>query len=287
MTNEKHQTIKKFDSAAFAFAGGVGPWVAPIAPAFVFGYAFFESLPDTLGLLAIIPGIVAGIGLVIAGAFTSHNAIERGGLWWAAAIGYVLLEIGGLWAMSIDLNMQVVGTVLALITFLVYISRAGAAQIGESKAKAEQSEAAALAFERQRILADDERRYNRQMEQDRLATQARIETTKSQHGAEAERERVRLEAERLRLEREREQAQQAERQRLAEEKRRDSERKAEAERLAAAKLQAEIEASRITCDGCGREFEHQNGLNAHKPHCKRSEAATEQQPAKLNGNGSH
>ena len=51
--NEKHRTIRNFDSAAFALAGGIGPWLAPLAPALVFGSAFSHSMWAQLGWLAV------------------------------------------------------------------------------------------------------------------------------------------------------------------------------------------------------------------------------------------
>jgi hypothetical protein len=288
MSNEKHQTIKKFDSAAFAFAGGVGPWIAPIAPALVFGSAFATSMWDKLGWIAVVGGAVAGIGLITAGAFTSHNAIERGGLWWLAAISCVSLEIGGLWAMDIDLNMRVVGTVLALITFLVYISRAGAAQISEVKAERNAERQDAREFQKQMELEKMRLDHARTLELDKLQTQATIaaeqERTKAtglQAQATAEAERVRLERERLAFEAEQKRIEAERKQRIADEQRRESERRAALEQRQAEQARIEAEAALIKCGDCERVFDTQQALNAHKRFCDGIKA--DEEAARANG----
>lgn len=281
--NEKHRTIKNFDSAAFALAGGIGPWLAPLAPALVFGSAFSHSMWAQLGWLAVAGGIVAGIGLVVAGAFASHNAIERGGGWWFAAISYVALEIGGLWAMQIDFNMQVVGTVLALITFIVYISRAGAVQITESKALSAEERADSREFTKQLQLEKVKLEHERSMQLDRLQTEATIEAerertkaTTSQAEATAKAEQSRLERERLALQAAQDRAERERLQRLAEIEQARAAQVAEQARLVA-------EASRIVCDRCEREFKTQGALNAHSRFCSGVEAETSKAQATTNG----
>ncbi len=140
--------IQDTDKLSFAGAMGVGPWLVPLAPAIIFGWALYESVPKTMtGDLAIIAGVAAAIGLVIAGAVSSHNAISLQssgvGGWnltfaWLLVFGYIGLEIIGLLTMAITSNMKAVGVVISLLTLIVYLSRSVATGLVEMKQDKEQ-----------------------------------------------------------------------------------------------------------------------------------------------------
>lgn len=128
--------IQSSDSFAFAAAIGLGPWLGPLAPAIVFGYALYISAPADMAEFRIVTAIAIAIGLIVAGAVSSHTAIVAGGLRpWSLVIGYIFLEIIGLWLMSISFDVKIVGTVASLITLIVYLSRSSAKQIDLAKSE--------------------------------------------------------------------------------------------------------------------------------------------------------
>lgn len=136
-------SIQATDRLGFAGAMGIGPWIVPLAPAIIFGWALYESAPKTMSNeLRIIAGSAAAIGLVVAGAISSHNAISlqtasiKGkilGFAWLLVFGYIGLEIVGLWQMTIQREIKVVGTVISLLTLIVYLSRSAASRLTEIK----------------------------------------------------------------------------------------------------------------------------------------------------------
>jgi hypothetical protein len=129
--------IQSSDSFAFAAAIGLGPWLCPIAPAIIFGYALFVSAPVDMGQFRIVTATAVAVGLVVAGAVSSHNAIVAAG-WgpWGLVIGYIGLEIIGLWLMGVSFDVKVVGTVASLLTLIVYLSRSSAKVIDDSRSEA-------------------------------------------------------------------------------------------------------------------------------------------------------
>jgi len=124
------RNIQASDSFAFAAAIGVGPWLCPLAPAIIFGYALYVSAPSDMAEFRIVTAAAVAIGLIVAGAVSSHNAIVSNG-WqpWTLVIGYIALEIVGLWLMSVTFDVKIVGTVASLLTLIVYLSRSSAKRI--------------------------------------------------------------------------------------------------------------------------------------------------------------
>lgn len=153
--------IQSSDSFAFAAATGLGPWLCPLAPAIVFGYALYVSAPVDMAEFRIITAVAVAIGLIVAGAVSSHNAIVSGG-WrpWSLVVGYIVLEIVGLWLMSVSPDVKVVGTVASLLTLIVYLSRSSAKEIDTAKIEAKEIDGARRDFqvEQARLNADHQRR---------------------------------------------------------------------------------------------------------------------------------
>lgn len=132
--------IQSSDSFAFAAAIGLGPWLCPLAPAIVFGYALYISAPADMAEFRIVTAVAIAIGLIVVGAVSSHTAIVAGG-WrpWSLVIGYILLEIIGMWLMSVSFDVKIVGTVASLITLIVYLSRSSAKQIDLAKSETKEA----------------------------------------------------------------------------------------------------------------------------------------------------
>jgi hypothetical protein len=153
--------IQSSDSFAFAAAIGLGPWLVPLGPAIIFGYALFVSAPVDMAEFRIVTAVAVAIGLIVAGAVSSHNAIVSGG-WrpWSLVFGYIFLEIVGLWMMSVSFDVKVVGTVASLLTLIVYLSRSSAKEIDTEKAEAKEAEQVQIDFqiEQARLNAEHQRR---------------------------------------------------------------------------------------------------------------------------------
>jgi hypothetical protein len=128
--------IQSSDSFAFAAAIGLGPWIVPLGPAIIFGYAMFVSAPVGMAEFRIVTAVAVAIGLIGAGAVSSHNAIVSSG-WrpWSLVIGYISLEIIGLWLMSVSFDVKVIGTVASLLTLIVYLSRSMKKEIDGGRAE--------------------------------------------------------------------------------------------------------------------------------------------------------
>ena len=175
--NFVERIINWLDKTAFSGAMGVGPWIVPIAPAVIFGYALYVSLTEQ-GMnfeLKLIASVTASIGLVIAGAITSHTAINTADSRnWILVIGYISLEIGGLLLMHIDQNFKVIGIVISLLTLIVYVSRAIMTKEN-------------LEFKK----LETERELNRQLE----FKQKQLELKREQAEWEAEQEQMKIDAE--------------------------------------------------------------------------------------------
>ncbi|MCK5607696.1 hypothetical protein KAR91_37775, partial [Candidatus Pacearchaeota archaeon] len=158
--------IQASDSFAFAAAIGLGPWLCPLAPAIVFGYALYVSAPINMAEFRAVTAVAVAIGLIVAGAVSSHNAIVSGG-WrpWSLVFGYIGLEIIGLWLMTVTFDVKVVGTVASLLTLIVYLSRSTAKVIDTAKEEAKESAARKLTFQiEQATLNADQKRLNEQCE---------------------------------------------------------------------------------------------------------------------------
>ena len=132
--------IENTDRLAFTLAGGIGPWIVPVASALVFAYAYQSSIAEELGLLSYAGAAAIAVGLIVAGAYSSHVAIKKP-VAWVLVVSYIALEIVGLWAMNIERGVSVVGTVAALMTLIVYLSRAIERDVQETEAKQKEEEA--------------------------------------------------------------------------------------------------------------------------------------------------
>lgn len=155
------ENIKASDNFAFALAIGTGSWIAPISPAVIFGYSLWKSAPEDMGEFRIVTAVTVAVGLVVAGAVSSHNAITSKSLKpWLLVVAYISLEIIGLWLMSVSFEVKVVGTVASLLTLIVYLSRTNANEIDAEKKDAKTD--TTLAREREQVKLDF------QIEQDRL-----------------------------------------------------------------------------------------------------------------------
>lgn len=154
------KNIQATDSFAFATAIGVGPWLVPLGPAIIFGYALYVSAPPNMADFRIMTAVAVAIGLIVAGAISSHNAITSPG-WkaWSLVAGYIFLEIVGLWAMSVSFDVKVVGTVASLLTLIVYLSRSSAKEIDLDRSEAAQAAKAKMDFqlEQARLNAEHKR----------------------------------------------------------------------------------------------------------------------------------
>lgn len=155
--------IRAADSFAFAAAIGLGPWLVPQGPAILFGYALYKSAPADMKEFKLVTAVAVAIGLIVAGAVSSHNAITSPG-WkpWALVGGYIGLEILGLWAMSVDVDVKVVGTVASLLTLIVYLSRSSAKEIDLSRNETKEAARVKLDFQMDQARASAE--HKRAME---------------------------------------------------------------------------------------------------------------------------
>ncbi|MHC4464810.1 MAG: helix-turn-helix domain-containing protein [Planctomycetota bacterium] len=174
--------IQASDSFAFAAAIGFGPWLVPLAPAIIFGYALYVSAPIDMAELRTVTAVAAAIALIVAGAVSSHNAIVTGGIGaWSLVIGYIVLEIVGLWVMSVSFDVKVVGTVASLLTLIVYLSRSTAKEIDNDKAEAKEAAMLKMDFqiEQARLNAEHQRRMaERDIDLKHAEKMARIEVKK-------------------------------------------------------------------------------------------------------------
>jgi DNA-binding transcriptional ArsR family regulator len=83
---------------------------------------------------------------------------------WSLVIGYIFLEIVGLWLMSVSFDVKVVGTVASLLTLIVYLSRSSAKEIDTGRAETKEIDQAKREFqiEQARLNADHQRRMAEQ-----------------------------------------------------------------------------------------------------------------------------
>lgn len=161
------KNIQASDSFAFAAAIGLGPWMVPLGPAIIFGYALYKSAPPDMAEFRIVTAVAVAIGLIVAGAVSSHNAITSAA-WksWLLVVGYIFLEIAGLWLMTVTFDVKVVGTVASFLTLIVYLSRSTAKEIDTSKMETKEADQARRDFQIEQARLNAE--HKRQIEQARL-----------------------------------------------------------------------------------------------------------------------
>lgn len=169
MRVEGFSIIRWFDRLFFALTVMAGPWVAPLANGIIFGWALASGFGESMGDLARVAGVAAGVGVVVAGAISSHVVMRSQEIdgeapmrLWALVFGYIGLEILGLILMAAAWNITAVGIVVALMTLVVYLARSALISFDERLQKAEvgqqeaQQEAAEeRAYQRKRQEAED------------------------------------------------------------------------------------------------------------------------------------
>lgn len=189
--------VNWFDRSMFSLAGGAGPWIVPIAPALIYGWTFYDGTRETLGVWGVVGAVAMSVGLVVAGATSSHTAMALQSakapaskvFWaWFLVFAYITLEIGGIVTMNNWHSLEVVGVTASLLTLVVYLSRSFKRYLEEFKAeaaetkqeqKAERSTMIAYRIEEQRQKAEFERqRQLRQMELEQQKELAKIEASK-------------------------------------------------------------------------------------------------------------
>lgn len=190
--------VNWFDRSMFSLAGGAGPWIVPIAPALIYGWTFYDGTKDTLGVWGIVGAVAMSIGLVVAGATSSHTAMALQSakapaskvFWaWVLVLMYIVLEIGGILTMNNWHSLEVVGVTASLLTLVVYLSRSFKRYLEEFKAEAaetkteakiERSTMIAYRIEEQKQKAEFERqRQLKQMELEQEKELAKIEASKA------------------------------------------------------------------------------------------------------------
>lgn len=226
LTNWIIKTAQQTDRGIYSVLTHLGLWIVPLAPAVVFGHSFYASIQESVGpRLALLGGIAAALALEIPGATSAHTALglqalkaESWKIWacWCLVAAYVMLGIGGVVGFEASGGFAVVGVLVFLLMPVSYISlgfsrdlnrMTEAAKMAENKADIEAREAKVKQdqddrenreFERQRLLAQDERQYNLQIKQAEIAAQKEIETerTRANAGIESEKYRAKLEAHR-------------------------------------------------------------------------------------------
>lgn len=169
--------IEASDKLAFASAFRLGPWIVPLPGAIIFGYSVYVSAPVDMAQFKLVASLTAAAGIIIAGVSTSHIAIRRGGGSWSLVCAYVLAEIIGLWVMSLPTDMKVVGTLMALLSFAMYVSRALHSTDEEAKEEVKADR------EAERAEESAEKAWQRQLELKRLEMEqqeklAKIEASK-------------------------------------------------------------------------------------------------------------
>lgn len=141
ITEQLIDNIGDTDRLAVAVAEGLGPWFVPLSNGAVFGWALYAALsgePLMSKQIATAVGLAAMISVITAGIISTKNAVKHPGVgYWSLVVGYIGLELAGLWLMSVPLDVQIVGTVTALMSLIVYISRAAAWTIGGQEKRAE------------------------------------------------------------------------------------------------------------------------------------------------------
>lgn len=170
--------IQWIDRLMFALAVMVGPWLAPLANGIIFGWALIDGF-DEMGKARYIAGAAAGVGVVVAGAISSHVVMHTARKeYWLFVYGYISLEIAGLVLMGIlgtVWGAVAVGIVIALMTLIVYLSRAALVSANERLAK----EAAAEIEARQ--IETDQKAYERKHLEEQEAYERKRQEEKEAH----------------------------------------------------------------------------------------------------------
>lgn len=181
------ENIRDTDLFAFTSAMGLAPWLVPIAPALVFGWMFYSTTSGQMGDLSIIGGLAIAIGLIVAGAMSSHTAItlqsygvkkSKIAFAWSLVVAYVCLEIGGLLAMKFwGAHLEIVGIVASLLTLTVYLARSSATRLAEEKEAKQQQ------IDQAREDEKEDKAFHRELELKRLQMEqeqalAKIEANK-------------------------------------------------------------------------------------------------------------
>ncbi len=178
------------DRLAVAVAEGLGPWFVPLSNGAVFGWALYAALSaeSLMGpQIATAVGLAAMVSVITAGIISTKNAAKHpGGGYWSLVVGYIFLELAGLWLMSVPLNVQIVGTVAALMSLIVYVSRAAAWTIGgqEKQALVEQEIATEEQDQAAEEMAKDRDQERVQAAEDRAAERDRQDRLLDQKHAE-------------------------------------------------------------------------------------------------------
>ena len=167
------KNIEHTDRLMLAAGKLSGPLLAPVAPAVIFGWAFYSQTNTTMqSELSALGGFAIACGLIVAGLVSAHNAIAmrtfgasqaKQNMAWGLVAAYVIIEIGGLWAMRLGAPLEVVGSVATLVALIVYLTRALAVNLEDERrqalqaqAKAEQDEQDEIDFDRRQAEADAE-----------------------------------------------------------------------------------------------------------------------------------
>jgi len=216
-------SAQQTDRGIYSVLTHLGLWVVPLAPAVVFGHSFYASIQGSVNPdLALLAGVAAAMALEIPGATSAHTALglqalkaESWKVWtcWCLVAAYVLLGIGGVIGFEYNGGFTVVGVLVFLLMPIAYISLGfsrdlnrmiEAAKVANSKAEAEAIETRAKQdeidrenrkFEHQRLLAEDDRRYQLALKQAEIAAQKEIETERTRAQAEIEIQKQRTKAE--------------------------------------------------------------------------------------------
>jgi flagellar biosynthesis GTPase FlhF len=207
-SKEKFGWIKWIDNFVMKVAILLGVWIAPIASGMIYKTEFTIGFQDKMEYAAF-AGWAAGGGIIIAGAATTHMAIEAlrvrhlipnwlFNLLWVLVVGYVSLEIVGLVALGSSRQVIVVGTVSVLVTFITYLSRALSSYVSILIEKSEAQEAdlkrQAQAKHQDEVLRE-EREYKRKIEEDEREFQKAQRAKQAEHERKLERDAAKTERE--------------------------------------------------------------------------------------------
>ena len=131
-----------FKTFAFAIIFTLAPLIAPLAPAMLFGYNFYQALPESE--FRIIPAIAAAVALESAGFIASKVAIyfysrrDEGKMWIAITVCtlYLLVGISSVFLETSTPEIKFLTIVVFLTTGLIYIAIA----LWEDHAESERKE---------------------------------------------------------------------------------------------------------------------------------------------------
>jgi predicted transcriptional regulator len=156
------------DETLFATAGKISPWLMPIPSGLILGWTFGVNMVDSWGGdVARFAGYCATAGVVGLGAYASHNAVKRGGMWWWLVAGHAVLVIASLVVLNAAIHIKGIGVILELMTVLSYVAQAGARQ---TEMERQQAEAEAAEEKRRQSEVEAQRLEVERREAERLAT---------------------------------------------------------------------------------------------------------------------